>query len=174
MEIAHAAMDNDRLYFDSTDGNAAKIFPTMKCDYLFAGHSHKQFALRESGKIILNPGSVGLPHNGSPLAQYALLEPRQGEIFWELRQVKYDLAAVVHAQFARGLVDWAQYWAIGILYDVLAGEEWVMRLLNRVLEAGDPQDEALWRSAAMAMGMRDSEAEILDFGRNRTFGESQK
>ena len=38
-----------------------------------------------------------------------------------------------------------------------------MKLLNRVLEAGDPKDEALWRSAAMAMGMRDSEEEILDF-----------
>ena len=174
VEMAHAAMDNDRFYFDSTDGHAAQIFPNMKCDYLFTGHSHKQFALRESGKTILNPGSVGLPHNGSPLAQYALLETCQGGISWEFRQVQYDLEAVVHAQFARGLVDCAQYWAIGILYDVLIGKEWMMRLLNRVLEAGDPKDEALWRSAATAMGMRDSEAEILDFGRSRSFGKSSK
>ena len=162
VEMAHAAMDNDRFYFDSTDGNASQIFPNMKCDYLFTGHSHKQFALRQSGKTILNPGSVGLPHNGSPLAQYALLETCQGGISWEFRQVEYDLEAVVHTQFARGLVDCARYWAIGILYDVLTGEEWVMNLLNRVLEAGNPQDEALWRSAAMAMGMRDSEEAILD------------
>lgn len=174
VEMAHAAMDNDRFYFDSTDGNASQIFPNMKCDYLFTGHSHKQFALREHGKTILNPGSVGLPHDGSPLAQYALLETCQGAISWELRQVQYDLEAVVHAQFARGLVDCAQYWAIGILYDVLTGEERVMKLLNRVLEAGDPQDEALWCSAAMAMGMREREAEILDFGRSRTFGKSSK
>lgn len=170
MEIAHAAMDNDRFYFDSTDGNAAQLFPNMKCDYLLTGHSHKQFSLRESGKTILNPGSVGLPHDGSPLAQYALLETCQGSISWELRQVEYDLEAVVHAQFARGLVDCAQYWAIGILYDILTGEEWVMKLLNRVLEAGDSKDEALWCSAAMAMGMRDSEAEIIDFYRSRTLG----
>lgn len=170
VEMAHAAMDNDRFYFDSTDGNAAKIFPHMKCNYLLTGHSHKQFALQESRKTILNPGSVGLPHDGSPLAQYTLLEPRQGGISWEPRQVEYDLEAVVHAQFARGLVDCAQYWAIGILYDVLTGEEWVMELLKRVLEAGDPKDEHLWRSAAMAMGMRDSEEEILDFGRSRTLG----
>lgn len=172
VEMAHAAMDNDRLYFDSTDGHAAQIFPRMNCDYLLTGHSHRQFALQESGKTILNPGSVGLPHDGSPLAQYALLETSQGGISWELRQVEYDLEAVVHAQFARGLVDCAQYWAIGILYDVLTGEEWVMKLLKRVLEAGDPKDEALWCSAAMAMGMRDSEAEILDFGRSRPFEKS--
>lgn len=28
MEIAHAAMDEDRFYFDSTDGNASHIFQT--------------------------------------------------------------------------------------------------------------------------------------------------
>lgn len=165
VEMAHAAMDNDRFYFDSTDGNAGKIFPNMKHDYLFTGHSHRQFALQEAGRTILNPGSVGLPHDGSPLAQYALLEASQGAISWQLRQVEYDQKAVIHAQFARGLVDCGKYWALGILYDVLTGEEWVMALLNRVLEAGDSGDEALWHSAAKAMGMRDSEKEILDFGR---------
>lgn len=172
VELAHAARNNDRFYFDSTDGNASQIFPNMKCDYLFTGHSHRQFALREAGLTILNPGSVGLPHDGSPLAQYALLEIHQGTISWQLRQVEYNREAVIHAQFARGLVDCGKYWALGILYDVLTGEEWVMALLSRVLETGDPQDEAIWRSAAMAMGMRYSEKEILDFGRSRAFDRS--
>ena len=29
IEIAHAAMDNDRFYFDSNDGHTADIFPLM-------------------------------------------------------------------------------------------------------------------------------------------------
>ena len=61
IEIAHAAMDNDRYYFDSNDGRTAEIFPQMKCDYLLTGHSHKQYIQRNGGKTIINPGSVGRP-----------------------------------------------------------------------------------------------------------------
>lgn len=43
IEIAHAAMDNDRYYFDSNDGRTGEIFPQMKCKYLLTGHSHKQY-----------------------------------------------------------------------------------------------------------------------------------
>ena len=50
IEIAHAAMDNDRYYFDSNDGRTAEIFPQMKCDYLLTGHSHKQYIQRKGGK----------------------------------------------------------------------------------------------------------------------------
>ncbi len=161
IEIAHAAMDDDRYYFDSNDGRTAEIFPRMKCDYLLTGHSHKQYIQRNGGKTIINPGSVGIPHGGTRNPKYALLDIANGSISCQLREVPYDMADAIRSQFASGLVDYAKYWAIGVLYDIITGEEWVLKLLRCVEKTGDFSNEEAWRSAAMELGMKLTEQEIL-------------
>lgn len=161
MEIAHASMDDDRYYFDSKDGHTAEIFPQMKCNYLLTGHSHKQYIQRNAGKTIINPGSVGIPHGGTRWPKYAILEIANGDVSCIFREVQYNLADAIHAQFANGLVDYAQYWAIGILYDIITGEEWVLKLLKCVSEAGGIYDKEVWHSSAISLGMKLTEREIL-------------
>ena len=166
IEIAHAAMDNDRYYFDSNDGRTAEIFPQMKCDYLLTGHSHKQYFQRNGGKTIINPGSVGIPHGGTQHPKYALLDIVNGNISCQLREVPYDMTDAIHSQFASGLVDYAKYWAIGILYDIITGEEWVLQLLRCVEEIGDFQNEEAWKSAVLELGMKLTAQEILEWYKN--------
>ena len=166
IEIAHAAMDNDRLYFDSNDGHAADIFPQMKCDYLLTGHSHKQYIQRNAGKTIINPGSVGIPQGGTYHPKYALLDIENGSISCQLREVPYDMTDAIHSQFASGLVDYAKYWAIGILYDIITGKECVLRLLEIVEKTGDFANEEIWRAAATELGMKFTEQEILEWYKN--------
>ena len=166
MEIAHAAMDNDRFYFDSNDGHAADIFLQMKCDYLLAGHSHKQYIQRNAGKTIINPGSVGIPQGGTQHPKYALLDIENGSIFCQFREVPYDMTDAIRSQFASGLVDFANYWAIGILYDIITGKEWVLRLLEIVENTGEFANEEIWRAAATELGMKFTEQEILEWYKN--------
>lgn len=166
MEIAHAAMDNDRYYFDSNDGRTADVFPQMKCDYLLTGHSHKQYIQQNAGKTIINPGSVGIPQGGTRNPKYALLDIVNGTISCQLREIPYDMTDVIRSQFASGLVDYASYWAIGILCDIITGEEWVLRLLEIVEKTGDFANEATWRSAAMELDMKLTEQEILEWYKN--------
>lgn len=161
IEIAHASMENDRFYFDDSDGRTAEIFPRMKCGYLLTGHSHKQYIRSDTGKTIINPGAVGLPHGGTPWPKYAMLEVADGEVTCVFREVAYDLGGVIHAQFDSGLADCANCWAIGVLYDILTGEERVMELLDLVQRSGGAHDEAVWRSAAAALGMKFTEREIM-------------
>ena len=161
IEIAHAAMDNDRFYFDCNDGHAADIFPQMKCNYLLTGHSHKQYIQRNDGKTIINPGSVGIPQGGTQHPKYALLDIANGEITCLFREVPYDMTEVIRSQFASELMDYAKYWATGVLYDIITGEEWVLRLLARVQECGDFSSEEIWRTAATKLGMKLTEKEIL-------------
>ncbi len=163
MEIAHAAADNDRYYFDTEDGRIEDVFPQMKCKYLLTGHSHKQYVRSTSGKTIINPGSVGIPQDGTRWPKYAILDIENGEVACTLREVPYDIGDAIHAQFENGLVDCAKYWAIGILYDIITGEEWVLKLLRLVQEAGDVLNEEVWHSAATQLGMCFSEQEILAF-----------
>ena len=166
MEIAHAAMDNDRYYFDSNDGHTADIFPQMKCRYLLTGHSHKQYIQRNADKTIINPGSVGIPQGGTQHPKYALLDILNGSISCQLREVPYDMADAIRSQFASGLVDYAKYWAIGILNDIITGEEWVLRLLEIVEKTGDFANEETWRSSAMGLGMKLTEQEIMEWYKN--------
>ena len=166
MEIAHAAMDNDRFYFDSNDGHTADIFPQMKCNYLLTGHSHKQYIQRNADKTIINPGSVGIPQDGTRNPKYALLDVANGNISCQLREVLYDMTDAIHSQFASGLVDYAKYWAIGILYDIITGEECVLKLLSAVEKTGDFANEEIWKSAAIEMDMKLTEQEILEWYKN--------
>ena len=162
IEIAHAAMDNDRYYFDSNDGHTADIFPQMKCGYLLTGHSHKQYIQRNADKTIINPGSVGIPQGGTQHPKYALLDIVNGSIFCQLREVPYDMTEAIRSQFASGLVDYANYWAIGVLYDIITGKEWVLRILETVEKTRDFANEEAWESAALELGMKLTEQEILD------------
>jgi predicted phosphodiesterase len=56
------------------------------------GHSHIQFSRQGADRLLVNPGSVGMPCDGDRRAAYALWS---GEGEFELRRVEYDFAAYV-------------------------------------------------------------------------------
>lgn len=162
IEVAHAVMDNDRYYFDATDGHISEVFTQMKCTYLLTGHSHKQYIQEKDGKTIMNPGSVGIPQDKTKTSKYALLDVENGDVACKLCEVSYDMTEVICSQFRNGLMGYAKYWAIGILYDIITGEEWVLRLLKSVNEVNGAMDEAVWHKMASELGMKFTEQELLE------------
>ncbi len=162
-ELAHATAENDRHYFDTDEGNIDGVFAQMKHKYLFTGHSHKQYISRSGDKTIINPGSVGVTKLAPRRAHYAILDISDGDIACTPCEVAYDIKKVIHAQFENGLVDYAKYWAIGVLYDVITGEECVLEVLRRVYCADAVENEDAWRAAALDMGMKLTEAELTEF-----------
>jgi putative phosphoesterase len=52
----------------------ARRLQKVDADIVCVGHSHQQFNLQVSGRIVLNPGSVGLPRDGDPRAAYAIID----------------------------------------------------------------------------------------------------
>ena len=162
-EIAHAAKVDDRCYFEGDDPKIEVIFSDMKTSYLLTGHSHRQFIRTHNGKTILNPGSVGIPQGGTRWPAYALLRVENGSVSFQLRQVPYDITAAIHAQFENGLVEYSHCWGISILYDIITGEEYTIRLLENVCKNGDVYDEEVWHREAAKMGMKFTEVEIIGF-----------
>lgn len=166
-EIAHATKEEDRYYFEETDGKMDCVFPQMDANYMLTGHSHKQYIQHWGEKTIINPGSIGVPRRYGYLTQYAMLEFAGQGVDCALYQIPYDVKAMIHRQFESGLMEYAPYWAIGILYDVLTGEEYALKLLERVLEYADGdeaviRDEQIWCQFAGEMGMKFTEKEIAD------------
>jgi predicted phosphodiesterase len=64
---------------------------SLEADIVLVGHTHLPMLVRIGDKIVLNPGSVGLPSDGDPRAAFAVIEdgvPR-------LERVEYDIEATV-------------------------------------------------------------------------------
>lgn len=96
-------------------------YPVMLC-----GHTHLARVLRlRDGRMIVNPGSVGLPaydhddpmphlvESGSPDARYAILEKRQGHWQAELRTVAYDASRMIALAEAANRPDWVSALSTG-------------------------------------------------------------
>jgi predicted phosphodiesterase len=78
-------------------------FPVLLC-----GHTHvARVARLRDGRLIVNPGAVGLQFNlGSPLARYALIERRNGAWSATLRAVPYDYEAAARQAEQNGFGHW--------------------------------------------------------------------
>lgn len=79
-------------------------YPVILC-----GHTHVPRSLRlGDGRLVVNPGSVGLPFEiGSPDARYGIIEKRREGWNTELRTVAYDHAAAAQLAVERGYPRWA-------------------------------------------------------------------
>ena len=118
-QAVHGALLRRWDYISSMQSAQAN-FPLMERSICFVGHTHvpKVFASVNSGReelwrvvsfddekatyripprarLFFNPGSVGQPRDGSPLASYAIYDEEQGTI--ELRRVEFDLLTVQRA-----------------------------------------------------------------------------
>ncbi len=57
---------------------------------LVCAHTHRPLERRLDGGLVVNVGSVGLPFNGDPRAQYAIFEKNGDDWEVEFQQVPYD------------------------------------------------------------------------------------
>jgi putative phosphoesterase len=84
------------------DAMVGDLLLEVEEDILLTGHTHIPMVRQVNGKWLVNPGSVGFPKDGNPLAAYAVLELGE-ELLVEIRRVKYDIDRTVQAIAARGL-----------------------------------------------------------------------
>lgn len=130
----HGTPDSDRVYFlESVDpaglrpatqaeafARAGRAQQGVRHGVILCGHTHVPRALRLlDGRLVVNPGSVGLqaydddyphPHlveNGTPHARYALLTRRPAGWQVELRAVPYDAEPAAQLAEHHGRPDWA-------------------------------------------------------------------
>jgi len=80
-------------------------FPVLLC-----GHTHVSRIVRlRDGRLVVNPGSVGLQFNyGAPDARYAVLERHGGQWSASIRAVPYDFEAAARQVIANGFPQWAE------------------------------------------------------------------
>jgi len=128
--MVHGTPGSDQVYWmESVDqaGQRAATYAEVlerasdaQASLILCGHTHvPRSVLLDDGRLIVNPGSVGLqaydddlpyPHkaeNGSPHARYAIVERTAGGWAVEQYAVAYDWNAAAEVAQRHGRPDWA-------------------------------------------------------------------
>ncbi|MEO7467915.1 MAG: metallophosphoesterase family protein [Sphingobium limneticum] len=129
--LVHGTPDSDLTYFLETvteDGLREATLSEVEqragdtdAAVILCGHTHLARNVRlTDGRLIVNPGSVGLPaygddrpfphvvESGSPHARYAVITRAEGRWSAELITVDYDWEATAQDAEANGRPDWTQ------------------------------------------------------------------
>jgi putative phosphoesterase len=86
--VCHASPRSDMETFAPAPSEADDaLLAAHDPEVVVFGHSHVQFAREAGPRLLVNPGSVGLPFDGDRRAAYALW---RGDRVFELRRVEYD------------------------------------------------------------------------------------
>jgi predicted phosphodiesterase len=107
------AVPSDPLYVycGEDDARWRKELAVAGTDFLFVGHRHIPFALRDGEQVVANPGSIGQPKDGRPLACYAVWE--NGSVF--LRSYSYPVERTAKQIRAMAVSPEVQEFLIGVL-----------------------------------------------------------
>ncbi len=103
----------------ASDEQIADRLGTVGPPLLLCGHTHIPKVVAQGGRLIVNPGSVGLQayeddapfahrmETGSPHARYAVLEPAESGWRVDIVQIAYDQESAARAALRNKRPDWA-------------------------------------------------------------------
>ena len=84
--ICHGSPDSINYLFHTDTREAEKMISRLgeyNCRLLLCGHSHIPFIFRRDGRMLVNPGALGMPVNSQTAAQYAMID-YDGEVHPEI------------------------------------------------------------------------------------------
>jgi predicted phosphodiesterase len=101
--------DEELVLVDSRSGRWAEVFTGLDpgIGTVVCGHTHMPYVRLAQGRLVVNPGSVGMPY-GRPGAHWCLLGPGA-----DLRVTAYDIPAAIarltaHCAYPE-IAEWADY-----------------------------------------------------------------
>ena len=77
------------------DAKTAEIIERDANEYILCGHTHVQQKIILGSKRVLNPGSVGIPHESNGQAQFLILEGLDGAWREEFISLDYDSSKII-------------------------------------------------------------------------------
>ena len=99
---------NEKLLPDNE--NTFLIMENNSSDYILCGHTHIQSKIEHNGKIVLNPGSVGVSMHSNGKAQFMILKGMQDMWDYEFVSLEYNIEKVIADLHSSGLSKKAPYW----------------------------------------------------------------
>lgn len=100
---------NEKMIPDNE--NTFSIIDNNKADYILCGHTHIQGVIEHNGKVVWNPGSVGVSLHSKGKTQFLILSSTEN-FTWksEFISLDYDVEKVIDDLHVSGLYDNAPSW----------------------------------------------------------------
>lgn len=156
--ISHGDFHKSRARVLPGNEAADRLLEEMQGTLHCCGHTHKPFIYEKNGKVILNPGTVGVPGSGSVQAEMAVVEFDKGRWKPQLVKVEYDIERAVQEFYESGLAEQSGVWARAIIAMMKTGRHYCDACISLVKkyekETGKSfADLSLWQRAAEELGI---------------------
>ncbi len=106
----HGSPENARESLALDSERAKTVLEQSKVDWILCAHTHRQGKTMHRGKVLLNPGSVGLSLGAGGMAQFMILHGQNGDWQEEFINLTYDTEEVVRQLAEVGLTKRAPGW----------------------------------------------------------------
>lgn len=158
ISISHGDLHNNRQNIFLDNDAMKNLVSEMRGSLHLCGHTHKSLICEKDGKMIVNPGSVGVPHDGSPKAGMAIVESVGGSWKATLLQIEYDVEEAVHEFHASGLFERAGAWARCVIATIRTGTDYKQICLDLVakyqkLYGEEFSVDQMWEKAVDELGI---------------------
>lgn len=87
-----------------------EIMDSVETPIILCGHTHEQYRADHNGKVVLNPGSVGVPLHSGGYTQFMILHSSRQEQPVEFISLDYDVDKVIKELHESKLDEHAPYW----------------------------------------------------------------
>lgn len=110
LTVCHGSPDknNEKLLPDNE--NTFAVMEKDENSIILCGHTHVQRVIEHSGKVVLNPGSVGVPLKSDGKTQFMILHGNDGLWDYEFLSLEYDVEKVISQLRESGLTESAPCW----------------------------------------------------------------
>ncbi len=163
LSIAHATpVSNTALVYPGSEALDA-VLRTCPHPAMLSGHSHFQFRYESEGKQFVNPGSVGMPFYGQPMAQFALVSCQGRRWTVRMINVDYDKESQIRQFEESGLIETARIWALATIKTIRSGGRWAIecRQLAARRSPNGEYSERAWEEAARELGIIDQDGQLI-------------
>ncbi|MBX3012713.1 MAG: metallophosphoesterase family protein [Caldilineaceae bacterium] len=109
---------------EDTDAKIRQVLTGVEESVVVCGHVHRPLARQVDQWQVFNGGSVGIPYNSDPRAQYLLLDAVARQWVPTFRRIDYDHSPIPQAFITSGLQEVAGPIAELHLRAVMSGEPW--------------------------------------------------
>lgn len=158
ISVAHGDFHSTRSQPRPENGLMLRLLEEAQGEVHICGHSHYPFLYAAGGKLIMNPGSVGIPVNGTPGAEMGVLESSGGHWKARLLRLDYDIEAELADFRTSGLEDAGGVYGRTVRAILRTGRHYTDECIGLVAryaaETGESFDSReLWERAAAELGI---------------------
>ncbi len=108
--LMHGSTERNNQKMLPDDEETRRIIKECNCRYILCGHTHGQLTIEHAGKVLWNPGAVGVPKYSDGKTQFMILHQRGTQWEPEFVSLEYDKEQILNDLQECGLEQRAPYW----------------------------------------------------------------